>query len=154
LKTTSLFIALLWRTVAVYLVLAVTLIICLAGLFALGIDVPPREVANSVAFIKLKPTFAYLAFILVVLVLEFGLNVNVVRLFAGQRLGLQSSAWRQYLIELSVLLAALAMLNVLVAFTVSIEAWINYRLFGQLTLLLVGIYVLTSRTSKLAAHGT
>ena len=88
------------------------------------------------------------------LALEFGLNVNVVRLFAGQRLGLQSSAWRQYLIELSVLLAALAMLNVLVAFTVSIEAWINYRLFGQLALLLVGIYVLTSRTSKLVAHGT
>ena len=152
-RTNVLFVALLWRTVAVYLVLALALLICLAGLFALGVDVPPRKLAGSVAFIKLKPTLAYIAFALVLLASEFGLRVNVVRLIAGKRLGLAPSTWRQYLIELSFLLLALAVLNVFVAFTTSVEVWINYKLFGALALLLVGIYVLAHRTSKLAANG-
>jgi intracellular septation protein A len=149
----TLFIALLWRTVAAYLVLALTLIVSLAGLSASGIDVPSREMTASAVFIKLKPTFAYLAFVLVVLALEFGLKVNVVRLFAGRRLNLQPSAWHQYLLELSALLVALAVLNLLVAFTASVETWINYRLFGQLALLLIGTFVISGRMSRLAAHG-
>jgi len=149
----TLFIALLWRTVAAYLVFALTLIVGLAGLSASGIDVPSREMAASVVFIKLKPMFAYLAFVLVVLALEFGLKFNVVRFCAGRRLNLQPSAWHQYLIELSILLVALSALNLWVAFTASVEVWINYRLFGQLALLLIGTFVISGRMSRLAAHG-
>ena len=151
-RTNALFIALLWRTVAAYLVLALALLICLVGLFALGVNVPPRELAASVTFIKLKPTFAYMAFASVLLASEFGFEANIVRLIAGKRLGISLPIWRRYLIELSLLLFALAILNVFVAFTASVEIWINYKLFGALTLLLAGIYVLANRTSKLVEN--
>lgn len=152
-KTNALFIALLWRTVVAYLLLALAVSIGLAALFAIGIELPSRNVSVSVPYIKFKPTLAYLGFALLLLTSEFGLHVNVVRVVAGKRLGLPPSAWRQYLIELSGLFVALAILNVLVALAASVEAWINYKLFGALTLLLVGIYVLAMRTSKLAAVG-
>lgn len=149
----SLFLALLWRTAAAYVVLALILLLCGATLYALGIDFPPSEIAATAGFIKLKPTLAYIAFASVLFFAEFFLRINLVRLIAGAKLNISTPAWHQYLVGLSVVLMILAGLNLVVAATASVEIWINYKLFGALTLLLAGIYFLAIRMSKNATYG-
>lgn len=149
----SLFLALLWRTTVAYIVLALLFVLCGATLYALGIDVPPREIAATAGFIKLKPTLAYVAFASLLLFAEFFLRINLVRLIAGAKLNIATPAWHQYLVGLSVVLMTLAGLNLVVAATASVEIWITYKLFGALTLLLAGIYFLAIRMSKNATYG-
>ena len=144
LKTNTLFIPLLWRTCVAFFVMMLPF----TGLLTLAIDMLPR--VNTATFIKLKPTFAYLSFAIVILISEFWLGINVIRMVAKRGLNLSRSAWRNYLIELSVLYIAFAVLNVLVAFTTPVDTWVNYKLFSAF-LFLIGIYVVTNRISKLAA---
>jgi len=136
-----------------YFALALAVLIGIASLSALGFELLPPELAANVNFIKLKPTLAYAAFALFLLCGEFGLHINAVRLIAGGRLNLPPPSWRQYLVGLAVLLVVLAVLNAVVAATVSVETWLSYRLFGALGLLLLGIYVLALRLLKLGRRG-
>lgn len=152
LKTNTLFIPLLWRTCVAFFVVILALMVLHSGLLTLGIDMLR---VNTATFVKLKPTFAYLSFAIVILISEFWLGINVIRMVAERGLNLSRSAWRNYLIELSDLYIAFAVLNVLVAFTASVDTWVNYKLFSGFPFL-IGIYVVTNRISKLAAldHGS
>ena len=149
-ESIRLYIALLWRTLAALFLCRIAVTVASVALFQVGIEVPPLGLQSSVTYLMMKPSIAYMAFGLVVLISEFAFPANIVRSLGGERLALPSSAWRRYSIELSLLFFALAILNVFVAFTASVELWINYKLFGTLTLLLVGIYVLAYRTSRSA----
>lgn len=147
-KSISFFYSLFWRTLVVYFLLGIVVLIGAWMIRALGFELPSSEIAATVGFIKLKPTLAYAAFALVLLIAEFGLHVNMVQMIAGQRLNISASSWRKYILGLAILLLALAVLNLVVAATVSVEIWINYKLFGAFGLLAFGINALAIWLSK------
>ena len=141
-KTSVLFLSLLWRTFVAYLLVALVLAI---GFKGLNIDL------SSHTLIKLKPTFAYIIYAFILITIQLGAGVNIIQLIAGKKLSLSRSAWRRYAFELSFLFIALAITNAIVAFTAPVESWITYKLFGAIALLVAGIYLIANRISKNAA---
>jgi intracellular septation protein len=58
-------------------------------------------------------------------------------------LGLSVQQWHRCVVALSVLFAGLAALNLIVAFTASLDVWVNYKLFGALAIFCAGIFGIT-----------
>lgn len=134
-KTISLFLSLLWRTIVLYVI---GLIVFSIVLQLIGVGLLPE----TVIFIKIKPTLVYVTAALVLLIAEIGMHTNLVRLIMGAKLNLSIEIWRHYVVGLSLSLLFLAILNLLVAAMASTETWINYKLFGALSILLVSIFML------------
>lgn len=148
----KLYLAILWRTLAAFFLCGFAVMFVRNVLFTAGIEVPPKDLEYSIAYIKLKPSIAYLGFALVVLISEFTFPENIVRVIGGKRLALSPNVWRKYAVELAVLLTLLSVANGFVAWVGSIETWINYKMFGALSILLAGIFLLTYRAAKLGQH--
>ena len=146
--TVNLTFSLLWRLVVAWLV--VGLLLMAANSFALGAGVSllPAEWAKSVAFIKLKPSLMYGISALVVLATEVLLQANPLQFIAGKRLSLTRDAWRQLSIGLATLLLGLAMLNGVVAALANLEVWLQYRLFGAMACLVLGVALLAKRAQS------
>lgn len=134
--TLSLFFGLLWRTFVLQLIVSLAI---LALIGVTGADFFHRDEK----FIVLKPTLVYGAFALALLIGWFGPRVNLVRAMWGRRLGLSVQQWHRCVVALSVLFAGLAALNLMVAFTASLDVWVNYKLFGALAIFCAGIFGIT-----------
>ena len=135
-RTLSLFFGLLWRTFALQLIVSLAILILIG---VTGADVFHRDAK----YILLKPTLIYGAFALALLISWFGPRVNLVRAMWGRRLGLSVQQWHRCVVALSVLFAGLAALNLIVAFTASLDVWVNYKLFGALAIFCAGIFGIT-----------
>ena len=148
-----LYIALLWRTLAALVIVTFAVVAVIAALFQVGIQVPSKELESSVSYVKLKPSIGYLGFAFVVLISEFAFPTSIIRALGGRRLSLSPFAWHKYSVELAFLLALLSVANALVAGWFSTEAWIQYKTFGALAILLAGIYLLAFRATRHAQSG-
>jgi hypothetical protein len=137
-RVLALCLSLIWRTVVAYFLLALPALLLLYLLGLLGFDPRPDEQAAAVVYIKAKPTMIYFAFAAVLFTLERWLHINLLRLLWGHRLQIVNETWRTVITWLSLLSLALAVLNGAVAAFASIEAWIAYKLFGGLSILLLG----------------
>lgn len=138
----SLSLSLLWRTVVVYLLLAVPTLLVLFLLSLVGLDPRPNDIQAAATYIKAKPTLIYVAFAAALAISERWLHINLHRLLWGSRLQLTKNAWRTVAIWLSLLLLAMAGLNAAVAALASVDAWVTYKLFGALSILVLGHFVL------------
>ena len=144
-RTASLTFSLLWRLVVTWLVVSLVLLAANSLAHKAGVSFPPTEWANSVAFIKLKPSLMYGASAFVVLATEVLLQANPLQAIAGRKLCLPRDAWRKLSIGLASLLLGLAVLNGVVAAVATLEVWLQYKLFGAMSCLVLGVAVLAKR---------
>jgi intracellular septation protein len=92
---------------------------------------------HSETFIKWKPTLLYW-----VMGSAFGLapllfGKNLLKLLLGEQLQLPAPVWQRLNLAWVLFFAAMGGLILWVAFTFSTDAWVNFKLFGSLGLMLV-----------------
>ncbi len=139
-KIFALSLSLLWRTVVVYLLLALPIVF----LGFAGIDLQPVEQQSAVIYIKAKPSFAFVAFAVVIFLSDRVLNINFYRALWGRKLKLLPTAWFEVTKGTACLFLVLATMNALVAATASVETWITYKLFGSLSVLIFGHFIVAT----------
>lgn len=98
------------------------------------------------AFIKWKVTVVYALFSAVLLISQFIYKKPVIKQMLAKELKLPDSIWKNLNLAWAVFFALLAIINVYVAFNMSQEMWVNFKVFGLLIATLVftilsGLYV-------------
>lgn len=137
-RTPTLAFALLWRFLFLMIILVLCFNFMLFVFSAVGADPVSDHLTSSVAYIKAKPSLVYMAVATVLILVRVTFHINLLQAIWGKRLSLSSVQWQTVLLRLVVLLIVLALANVLVASLFSTSVWINYKLFGALSLLVGG----------------
>lgn len=99
-------------------------------------------------FIKWKPTVLYWIFALVLLAAQLMMGKNLIRAMMEKQVSLPEPAWRNLLWSWIGFFALMGVLNLLVAFRFSEEAWVNFKLFGVLGLMLVFVFAQSLMLAK------
>ena len=99
-------------------------------------------------FIKWKPTVLYWLFSVSLLVAEFGFNKNAIKAMMGKQMVLPESVWRKMLIAWAGRFAMMGVLNLYIAFNFSTDAWVNFKLFGAMGLMIVFVLLQAVFISK------
>jgi intracellular septation protein len=88
-------------------------------------------------FIKWKPTVLYWLFAIVLLSSEIGFRKNLIRAMMEKQMALPDTVWRKLLMSWAGFFTVMGVLNLYVAFNYSTDAWVNFKLFGGMGLMLV-----------------
>jgi intracellular septation protein len=88
-------------------------------------------------FIKWKPTVLYWLFAVVLAGGEFVFRRNLIRTLLGEQLQLPDHAWRTLNRLWAGFFAFMGALNLFVAYSFSTDAWVNFKLFGGIGLMLL-----------------
>jgi intracellular septation protein len=101
---------------------------------------------HSETFIKWKPTGLYWAMAASFLVSQFVLGRNLLKLMLGEQLQLPEAVWTRLSLAWVAFFAAMGVLNLWVAYNFSTDAWVNFKLFGGIGLMLLftlaqGLYI-------------
>ncbi len=99
-------------------------------------------------FIKWKPTVLYWFFSAALLLSPILFNKNLMRALLQEKMSLPDSVWRNLNLAWSVFFAVLGVVNLYVAFSYSTDTWVNFKLFGATSLMLVFILVQSAMLSK------
>jgi intracellular septation protein len=92
-------------------------------------------------FIQWKPTVVNWLFAAVFLGSQFIGKKPVVQRLMESNISLPHPVWRNLNIAWVIFFAAMGILNLLVAYSMSEEAWVNFKLFGMLGLTVVFILI-------------
>ncbi len=125
------------RKVDLMLWVSLTLVVVLGGLTVW---------LKSETFIKWKPTGLYWAMALSFLVSQYGFRRNLLKLMLGEQLQLPESVWLRLSLAWVAFFVGMGLLNLWVAFNFSTDAWVNFKLFGGIGLMLLftlvqGLYI-------------
>jgi intracellular septation protein len=90
-------------------------------------------------FIKWKPTVLYWLFSVVLLLSSILFNKNLIRLMLHEKIALPLHAWQRLNLSWSLFFAVLGFINLYVAFNYTTDEWVNFKLFGFTTLMVVFI---------------
>jgi len=90
-------------------------------------------------FIKWKPTVLYWLFAAVLAVAALGFKKNLIRAMMEAQVALPEVVWGKLLASWIAFFALMGALNLIVAFNFSTDAWVNFKLFGGIGLMLVFI---------------
>jgi intracellular septation protein len=88
-------------------------------------------------FIKWKPTVLYWLFAVVLAGGELVFRRNLIRAVLGEQLQMPDHAWRTLNRLWAGFFAFMGALNLLVAYSFSTDAWVNFKLFGGMGLMLL-----------------
>ena len=88
-------------------------------------------------FIKWKPTVLYWLFAVILLVAEYGFHRNLIKAMMGKQMTLPDGVWRTMLLSWVGFFSVMGVLNLYVAFNYSLDAWVNFKLFGGMGLMLL-----------------
>ncbi len=88
-------------------------------------------------FIKWKPTVLYWLFAAVLGVAHYGFRKNLIRSMMEQQVQLPDPIWLKLLLSWIGFFAAMGVLNLFVAYNYSTDAWVNFKLFGGMGLMLI-----------------
>lgn len=88
-------------------------------------------------FIKWKPTVLYWLFSVVLLTAEIGFRKNLIKAMMEKQMALPDTVWRKLLMSWAGFFTVMGALNLYVAFNYSTDAWVNFKLFGGMGLMLV-----------------
>jgi len=88
-------------------------------------------------FIKWKPTVLYAAFALALLLTPLLTGKQPMKALMGSQLTLPESVWRQLNWMWLVFFVVMGLANLFVAYTFSLDIWVNFKLFGSLGLTVV-----------------
>lgn len=89
------------------------------------------------AFIKWKPTILYWVFAGSMAFSAYVLRKNAIKAMLGEQLTLPEPVWAKVNLSWIAFFAAMGALNLIVAFNFSTDAWVNFKLFGGMGLMLV-----------------
>ena len=87
-------------------------------------------------FIKWKPSVLYWLFAAVLLISELVFRKNLIKAMMGKQMALPENVWRKLLLSWSGFFAVMGVLNIYVALNFSTDAWVNFKLFGGMGLML------------------
>ncbi len=87
-------------------------------------------------FIKLKPTVLYWCFSFVLLGAPLLLGKNLMRSMMGKQMSLPDAVWSRLNLAWGLFFAVMGAVNLYVAFTMPLEFWVNFKLFGFLGLMI------------------
>lgn len=101
---------------------------------------------KSETFIKWKPTGLYWAMALSFLVSQWVFGRNLLKLMLGEQIQLPDGVWQRLSWAWVGFFAGMGVLNLWVAYHFSTDAWVNFKLFGGIGLMLVftlaqGLYI-------------
>ena len=100
-------------------------------------------------FIKWKPTVLYWLFGAVLGVAAIGFRKNLIRAMMEKQVALPDAVWGKLLASWIVFFIVMGLLNLYVAYSFSTDAWVNFKLFGGMGLMLVFIML---QAAMLARH--
>ena len=92
---------------------------------------------HNETFIKWKPSVLYWAMGLSFWVSQFVFRKNLLQTLIGEQLELPPAIWQRLNWAWIGFFAAMGVLNLAVAYTLSTAAWVNFKLFGGLGLMLL-----------------
>jgi intracellular septation protein len=93
--------------------------------------------AHDETFIKWKPTVLYWLFGAVLAVSGLVFRKNLVRSMMGQQVALPEEIWGKLQVSWIGFFALMGALNLYVAYNYSTDAWVNFKLFGGIGLMLL-----------------
>jgi intracellular septation protein len=99
-------------------------------------------------FIKWKPTVLYWLFGAALLIAELGFRKNLIRAMMEKQVALPDIVWRKLLMSWVGFFAVMGVLNLYVAFSFSTDAWVNFKLFGGMGLMLAFVVLQALMLSK------
>jgi intracellular septation protein len=99
-------------------------------------------------FIKWKPTVLYWLFAAVLAVAALAFRKNLVRSMMEKQVTLPNEVWTRLLASWIGFFAAMGVLNLYVAYNFSTDAWVNFKLFGGIGLMLVFVLLQALMLSK------
>jgi len=99
-------------------------------------------------FIKWKPTVLYWLFSAILLVSNVLFNKNLMRALLQEKIALPLHVWHRLNLSWSLFFAMLGFINLYVAFNYSTDSWVNFKLFGFTTLMLLFILAQGAWLSK------
>ncbi len=85
-------------------------------------------------FIKWKPTVLYGLFAVALLVSRYAFGRNLITAMMGRQVALPPPIWDRLNLAWTVFFASLGVLNIVIAYRFSTDAWVNFKLFGSLGL--------------------
>jgi intracellular septation protein len=88
-------------------------------------------------FIKWKPTVLYWLFAVTLTAAALVFRKNLVRSVMEKQVSLPEPVWNRLLASWIAFFAAMGALNLYVAYNYSLDAWVNFKLFGGMGLMLV-----------------
>ncbi len=99
-------------------------------------------------FIKWKPTVLYWLFGAVLLTAELGFGKNLIKAMMEKQMALPHAVWRKLLMSWVGFFTVMGVLNLYVAYNYSTDAWVNFKLFGGMGLMLVFVVLQALLLSK------
>jgi intracellular septation protein len=89
------------------------------------------------SFIKWKPTVLYWLFAISLAGTNLLFKKNLIRSLMDKKISMPEKVWDKLNLAWAIFFAALGCLNLYVAFNFSTDAWVNFKLFGTMGLMLV-----------------
>jgi intracellular septation protein len=113
---------------------------------------------KSETFIKWKPTGLYWAMGLSILVSQYLFGRNLLKVMLGHQLTLPEGVWLRLAWAWIGFFTAMGLINLWVAYNFSTDAWVNFKLFGGIGLMLLftlaqGLYISRHLPEEDAAAG-
>ncbi len=99
-------------------------------------------------FIKWKPSVLYWLFGTILLVAEFGFRRNLIKALMQHQMALPDPVWRRLMLSWVAFFVFMGALNLYVAYNFSTDAWVNFKLFGGLGLMLVFVVLQAMMLAK------
>ena len=91
-------------------------------------------------FIKWKPTVLYWLFAGALCIAEIVFRKNLIRAMMEKQVELPEPVWRRLLMSWILFFIFMGLLNLYVAFNYSTDAWVNFKLFGGMGLMLIFVF--------------
>jgi len=99
-------------------------------------------------FIKWKPTVLYWFFSAALLFSPIFFKKNLMRSILQDKMTLPDSVWHYLNLSWSAFFAVLGIVNLYIAFNYSTDAWVNFKLFGATSIMIVFILAQAAMLSK------
>jgi intracellular septation protein len=105
-------------------------------------------ILHDETFIKWKPTVLYWFFSSALILSPVLLKKNLMRALLQEKLTLPDPVWDNLNLAWAGFFAVLGVVNLYVAFNYSIDAWVNFKLFGATGMMLLFVIAQASMLSK------
>ena len=91
-------------------------------------------ILHDESFIKIKPTIVYWVIAAAMAVSHVWFKKNPIRLMMEVHFAAPDAVWRQWLITWVIFFVVLGALNLVIAYNMSTDLWVKFKVFGGLTL--------------------
>ncbi|MDO4430951.1 MAG: septation protein A [Lonepinella koalarum] len=94
---------------------------------------------NDVRYLQWRVTIVYSIFATILLVAQFGFKTPLIQKLLGKEIHLPDSMWHKLNLGWAILFILCVILNIYISQNLSEEIWVNFKSFGILCMMLVGV---------------